>query len=295
MLSFNFMQKTVKHVSLKSFKSIGIGVAFSPNLKANLFEAARLSVYFNAKLFLIHVGEASNDKLNTFSEILKTFEKDHLNFEVVFKTGKPVDVILSVSEEKSIDLLILGALQRERFVKYYLGSIARKISRQAKCSILLLVKPSIERVTCQHIVVNGLKDPKTENTITAAFYVAKKLEAQKITIVEEINKNEIAVKVKDDKTLRHAFIIKERIKLRENSRINEIISHIPKEYTTNVTIKLQPIFGKKGYSIGHYAQISRADLLVMNAPTKMTFWDRLFPHDIEHILTELPTDVLILQ
>ncbi|WP_246124776.1 universal stress protein [Algibacter pacificus] len=289
------MQKTVKHVSLKPFKSIGIGVAFSPNLKANLFEAARLSVYFNAKLFLIHVGEASNDKLNTFSEILKTFEKDHLNFEVVFKTGKPVDVILSVSEEKSIDLLILGALQRERFVKYYLGSIARKISRQAKCSILLLVKPSIERVPCQHIVVNGLKDPKTENTITAAFYVAKKLEAQKITIVEEINKNEIAVKVNDDKTLRHAFIIKERIKLRENSRINEIISHIPKEYTTNVTIKLQPIFGKKGYSIGHYAQISRADLLVMNAPTKMTFWDRLFPHDIEHILTELPTDVLILQ
>jgi hypothetical protein len=58
---------------------------------------------------------------------------------------------------------------------------------------------------------------------------------------------------------------------------------------------LQPIFGKRGYSIGHYAQISRADLLVMNAPSKMTFWDRLFPHDIEHILTELPTDVLILQ
>ena len=83
--------------------------------------------------------------------------------------------------------------------------------------------------------------------------------------------------------------------MRENSRIKEIISHIPEEYTKNVTIKLQPIFGKKGYSIGHYAQVSRADLLVMNAPTKMTFWDRLFPHDIEHILTELPTDVLILQ
>jgi hypothetical protein len=27
----------------------------------------------------------------------------------------------------------------------------------------------------------------------------------------------------------------------------------------------------------------------------MNFWDRLFPHDIEHILTELPTDVLIVQ
>jgi len=282
-------------VSLNPFKSIGIGVAYSPNLKANLFEAARLSVFFGAKLFLIHVGEASEEKTNMLSIILKSFEKDKLDYEVVFKTGDPVDVILSTSEEKKIDLLILGAARREQILKYYIGSIARKITRQAKCSILLLIKPSVERVPCQHIVVNGLKDPKTEQTITSAFYVAKQLNAEKVTIVEEIGQDQIAVKVDDDKSLRRTNIAKERIELRENSRVKEIISHIPKEYTKNKTIKLQPIFGKRGYSIGHYAQISRADLLIMNAPSKMTFLDRLFPHDIEHILTELPTDVLILQ
>jgi nucleotide-binding universal stress UspA family protein len=282
-------------VSLNPFKSIGIGVAYSPNLKANLFEAARLSVFFGAKLFLIHVGEASEEKTNMLSIILKSFEKDKLDYEVVFKTGDPVDVILSTSEEKKIDLLILGAVRREQILKYYVGSIARKITRQAKCSILLLIKPSVERVPCQHIVVNGLKDPKTEQTITSAFYVAKQLNAEKVTIVEEIGQDQIAVKVDDDKSLRRTNIAKERIELRENSRVKEIISHIPKEYTKNKTIKLQPIFGKRGYSIGHYAQISRADLLIMNAPSKMTFLDRLFPHDIEHILNELPTDVLILQ
>jgi nucleotide-binding universal stress UspA family protein len=282
-------------VSLNPFKSIGIGVAYSPNLKANLFEAARLSVFFGAKLFLIHVGEASEEKTNMLSIILKSFEEDKLDYEVVFKTGDPVDVILSTSEEKKIDLLILGAVRREQILKYYVGSIARKITRQAKCSILLLIKPSVERVPCQHIVVNGLKDPKTEQTITSAFYVAKQLNAEKVTIVEEIGQDQIAVKVDDDKSLRRTNIAKERIELRENSRVKEIISHIPKEYTKNKTIKLQPIFGKRGYSIGHYAQISRADLLIMNAPSKMTFLDRLFPHDIEHILTELPTDVLILQ
>lgn len=282
-------------MSLKPFKSIGIGVAYSPNLKANLFEAARLSVFFKSKLFLIHVGDYSDEKVNMLKIILKSFEKDKLDYEVVFKVGNPVDVILSTVEKEKIDLLILGAVQRERFLKYYVGSIARKITRQANCSILLLIKPSVERVPCEHIVVNGLKDPKTEQTITTAFYVANKLNSQKITIVEEIKQEEIAVNVEDDKSLRRANIVKERIKLRENSRIKEIISHIPEDYTKNITIKLQPIFGKKGYSIGHYAQVSRADLLVMNAPTKMTFWDRLFPHDIEHILTELPTDVLILQ
>ena len=81
-------------MSLKPFKNIGIGVAFSPNLKANLFEAARLAVFFNSKLFLIHVGEASTDKKTMLKLILKSFEKDNLNFEVVFKTGKGVDVIL---------------------------------------------------------------------------------------------------------------------------------------------------------------------------------------------------------
>tara|TARA_R110002049_G_scaffold174490_1_gene341693 strand:- start:7542 stop:8390 length:849 start_codon:yes stop_codon:yes gene_type:complete len=282
-------------LSLKPFKSIGIGVAYSPNLKANLFEAARLSVFFKSKLFLIHVGDPSEEKVDMLKIILKSFEKDKLDYEVVFKVGNPVDVILSTVEEKKIDLLILGAVQRERFLKYYVGSIARKITRQANCSILLLIKPSVERVPCEHIVVNGLKDPKTEQTITTAFYVANKLKSQKVTIVEEIRQEQITVKVEDDKSLRRANIIKERIKLRENSRIKEIISHIPENYIKNITIKLQPIFGKKGYSIGHYAQVSRADLLVMNAPSKMTFWDRLFPHDIEHILTELPTDVLILQ
>ena len=280
---------------LKPFKSIGIGVAYSPNLKANLFEAARLSIFFGAKLFLIHVGEASKEKTNMLSTILKSFEKDNLDYEVVFKTGEPVNVILSTTEEKKIDLLILGAVQRERLLKYYVGSIARKITRQAKCSILLLIKPSVERIPCQHIVVNGLKDPKTEQTITSAFYVAKQLKSAKITMVEEVDENQVPIKVDDDKSLRRANIMKERIKLREHSRIKEIIDHIPEDYTKDKTVILQPIFGRKGYSIGHYAQISRADLLVMNAPSKMTFCDRLFPHDIEHILTELPTDVLILQ
>lgn len=282
-------------MSLKPFNSIGIGVAFSPNLKANLFEAARLAIFFDSKLFLIHVGEFSEDKTKALKIILASFKKDDLNYEVIFESGNPVDVILKATEEKKIDLLILGAVQRERFLKYYVGSIARKITRKAKCSILLLIKPSVKRVPCQHIVVNGLKDPKTERTIASAFYVAKQLQAEIITVVEEIKQEEIKIKVDDDISLRRTNIIKERIKLRENSRIKDIIAHIPKEYTEKIVIKTQPIFGQQGYSIGHYAQISRADLLIMNAPSKMTFWDRLFPHDIEHILTELPTDVLILQ
>ncbi len=282
-------------MSLNPFKTIGIGVTFSPNLKANISEAARLALFFDAKLVLIHVGEKSKDKENTFKTFLKPFIGKQLNYDVVFKVGNPVGVILSAVNKNMIDLVILGALQRETFFKYYIGSIARKITREAKCSVLLLIKPSIKRVPCQHIVVNGLEDPKTKQTISTAFYVAKKLNANKITIVEEISQQEVAVNVDDDRSLRRSTLVKERLKLREDTRVKKIINDIPSGVKENILINTQSIFGKRGYSIGHYAQVVRADLLVMNAPTKITFWDRLFPHDIEHILTELPTDVLIVR
>lgn len=277
------------------FKSIGIGVTFSPNLKANLYEAARLSMLFDSKLILIHVGEASEEKTNTFQEILAPFSIDGLEVDIVFEPGEPVKSILSAVNDKKIDLLILGALQRENIFKYYVGSIARKITRKAKCSVLLLINPSIKRVKCKHIVVNGLKDKKTERAIKAAFFVSNALKAEQLTIVEEITQQEVAISINDDASLRRATLKKEQLRRQEDSRINTIVNTIPEKYKKGLTVRTQPIFGKRGYSIGHFAEVARADLLIMNGPNKSGFLDRLFPHDIEHILTELPTDVLIIQ
>lgn len=274
---------------------MGIGAAFSPNLKANIFEASRLALFFDANLILIHVGEHSAEKEESLIKILKECSLETDRYTLVFESGNPVEVILETVVKKKVDLLILGALQRENILKYYVGSIARKITRRAACSVLLLINPSIAQEPCKHIVVNGLEDPKTEQTITTAFYVAHKLGSERITIVEEISQEKVAVSVDDDKSLRKATIIKERIRLEEDSRVRSIVDQLPDSFKDDISIKTQPIFGKRGYSIGHYAQIVRADLLVMNAPSHMTFWDRLFPHDIEHILTELPTDVLIIQ
>ena len=279
----------------KPYNSIAVGVTFSPNLKANICEASRLALFFGAKLILVHVGEQTKDKENTFKTFIKKFLDQGLNYSIVFEPGDPVEVILAVVETKDVDLLILGALKRESFFKYYLGSIARKITRFSNCSVLLLINPSVDRVTCRHVVVNGLEDPKTSETISTAFYIGHKLKSNKITVVEEINQSELGIKVDDDETLAKSEEEREKLRQREDSRVKEIISSIPEQQKKGLTVKTQPIFGKRGYSIGHYAQVVRADLLVMNAPNKLKFWDRLFPHDIEHILTELPTDVLIVR
>ncbi|AUC84596.1 universal stress protein UspA [Polaribacter sp. ALD11] len=277
---------------MQKIHRILIGIAFSPNLKPNLFEAFRIANLFNAELIGVHVGEKNTKKETDLNKIIS--EADNLNkpLKTIWQRGEPVDVILKTAALQNVDLLILGALQKENLLKYYVGSIARKITRKASCSILLLIKPSVERNPCKHIVVNGLKDEKTEETIKTSVLFAKHLLCKKMTIVEEISQSELHVKVNDDKSLRKATIAKERLKNREDQRVKNILKDIS---CSDISIKTQSIFGTRGYSIGHYAKVKRADLLVMNAPTKAGILYRIFPHDIEYILSELPTDVLIVK
>jgi nucleotide-binding universal stress UspA family protein len=280
----------------RNFKTLLIGFAFSPNLKANVFEATRLAYYFNAKLFFLHVGEKTKAKENTFLDILKLPKESPEKIEILWEKGDPVNVILSTCLRYKIDLLLLGALKRENVLKFYMGSIARKITRKASCSVLLLIDPSIERKPSQHAVVNAFESPQTEPTINAAFHFASDLNINKITLVEEINRSEHNLDVYDDKSLRRATLKKEKIKRREHSRVNQILKKIPKSYKDNIKIISQSIFGTRGYSIGHYAKLVRADVLIMNASeTKKTFLSKFFPKDLDYILRELPTNVLIIQ
>ena len=272
-----------------------VGVAFSPNLQANVFEALRMSVFFRATLVMVHVGEKTSEKEAVLTKIISGFEGHPHDIRVFWRAGNPVEVLLNACNSEQADLLILGAIKREGLLKYYLGSVARKITRNAPCDVLLLIKPSVNRVACATGVVNGLAHPKTEETIARAFYVLSSLGAQKLTIVEEIPEDSVAIKVDDDRSLRKSTIAKERIKLRENSRVQLLLNNIPDKVKETLEIIVQPIFGRRGYSIGHFARVRRADLLIMNAPNKLTVWDRLFPHDLEYILSDLPTDVLIVR
>ena len=126
---------------MKSIKKILVGIAFSPNLKPNIFEAIRLANMFGAQLVGVHVGEKTSKKEKQLLQLIS--EAPSLNFPIktVWKKGKPIDIILSTCIEETIDLLILGAIQQENIYKYYVGSVARELTRKASCSVLLLIKP----------------------------------------------------------------------------------------------------------------------------------------------------------
>ena len=278
------------------FKKILVGFAFSPNLKANIFTSLRLAGSLKAEIFFIHVGKKTSVKEKTFEEILEDSPVQPKLIKVLWEEGGPIPTILKMCEKNKIDLLLLGAVQRENVLRFYVGSIAREITRKAPCSVLLLIKPSIEEVPSKHVVVNALNEPNTEKTIRAAFEFSSLMDIPNVTLVGEISQSKVNVTADDDESLKKVTEIKEGIENEEKNRYDEILKNIPDSLKENKKIQSQSIFGARGYSIGHYARVVRADLLVLNSEMKRSsFISRIFPKDLEHILSELPTDVLIIK
>lgn len=278
------------------FKKILVGFAFSPNLKANIFTSLRLANSLEANIFFVHVGNKTQAKEKTFDEILSDSPVQPKFIKVLWEEGEPVPTILKLCDKNKIDLLLLGAVQRENVLKFYVGSIARKITRKAPCSVLLLIKPSIEGVPSKHVVVNAINEPNTEKTIKAAFEFSFLMNIPNITLVGEISQSKVNVTADDDESLKKVTEIKEGLKNEEKNRYDEILLKIPDALKENKKIQSQSIFGARGYSIGHYAKVARADLLVLNSEVKSSsFVSRIFPKDLEHVLSELPTDTLIIK
>ena len=136
-------------------------------------------------------------------------------------------------EKNKIDLLLLGAVQRENVLKFYVGSIARKITRKAPCSVLLLIKPSIEEVPSKHVVVNAINEPNTEKTIRSAFEFSFLMNIPNVTLVGEISQSKVSMTADDDESLKKITEIKEGIENEEKNRYDEILKNIPDSLKEN--------------------------------------------------------------
>ncbi|HBF20633.1 MAG TPA: universal stress protein UspA [Cryomorphaceae bacterium] len=276
----------------KPFGNIATAIAFSPNMEANIAESVRIKQSLGERLILIHIGDRTPEEEQLLSEVLGRQQVNQEEIVLVWEEGDPVTAILKACTEHKVDLLIAGALPREGLLKYYIGSVARRLVRKSDCSILLMTHPNQFKSSCRRIVVNGLDHPKTPITIETAIKVGVHFRSSEIVIVEEVVPARVGKRVEDDKSLEEVNQAKKSIQEKENQRINTILQGI--DIPSDIKVSEKCIFGKRGYTIGHFTQQFNADLLVMNSPdTKLGFLDRVFTHDLEYILSELPSDLLI--
>jgi len=279
--------KSAHHPSFP-VKVIAAAVSFSPYCRAILGEAKHLSDVLGASLILIHVGEKTEEKEKQMNEMLTHFNFDYDSSRIIWMEGDEVNIILELCTLNKVDLLVLGARVKENILKFYIGSVARKISRKAKCSVMLITSPLTTPRAYSKIVINGTDDPKTENTINTALYLAEQLKTKEVYIANELGINISLMVDAGGKT--------EQQKTELKSIQAYIRSLINKYKNTDLVIISKTLKGKPGYAISKFAKTKKADLLVINSPDiQLNVVHRIFTHDIEYILANLPCNLLIVQ
>jgi len=274
------------------FNKIAVAIAFSPRLEAILAESKRLQEKFNAQMIFIHVGEKNLQQEQYLKHLLHRFGLEKQENSLLWEEGDPVEIILEKCKEHDIDLIVAGAMEKESLLKYFIGSVARKLCRRAKCSVLMLREPSVQPKAIMNIVVEGSDHPKSVQTIETAIYIAKQVGSSNVNIVQESDISKMAL-IRSTENLTDNESDKRREKLfkEENERLAEILKC---NDCGSLKVNVERIDGKPGYVISSFAREQKADLLLLNSPdTKLNFLDRVFPHDIEYALANLPCDLMI--
>jgi nucleotide-binding universal stress UspA family protein len=272
----------------KPFKKIATAIVFSPDLEVDMQESARLAGMLGDKLYFIGVGTIADEVRLTVHTIAQQLAHKDLEIEVVWEPGEVAEALVCSCKTHAIELLITAAEPREGLLRYYMGSVARRLVRSLDCSILLITQPHNLQQGCRRIVLNGMEHPKTRHTLTVGIQVANCLSADEFVVVEELvpdKKRVVAAEGGVDETKRMRVV-------QEEARLEAMIAGVPIKREGNIATEV--IVGKRGYTMGHYVQTTAADLLVMNSPdTKLGFLDRVFTHELEYLLAELPSDLLL--
>lgn len=134
-------------------------VDFSEPSRRALYNAVSMARKFNARLIILNVYEtisyvSSRIQINLEEENalrlknaqndMKTFIEEldlkDVNYNVVVKSGKAYENILSMIEDEQIDLLIMGTNGRTGLNRFIMGNITEKVIREMPCSFMTLKK-----------------------------------------------------------------------------------------------------------------------------------------------------------
>jgi len=275
------------------FNKLGLAITFSPTGKALLAEAKRLTELFNARLMLIHVGEKNETTERLLSESISNSGLDESTIEIIRTNGDPADTIIKTSRDAGVDLLIAGALEKENFIKYYIGSVARKIMREAASSVLILKSPSETPKSFKRFYVSTDYSSESEKTILTAYNFALLEKADDFVLVKDFHVPGLASTIQGSGSLDELEAAREQWEAEEEIKMSLLVSELN---LRGIKVDIRCLYGKEGWEAGNYARVHNADIFAVTPPSKkLKFLDKLFPQNMEHVIKELPANLLIVR
>src|SRR5437899_11986482 len=133
------------------YKTIAVASTFSPRFKQVLAEAKRMRERFPAELHLIYAGKRSEEAAIKFRDVLQELQLP-ADSTIHYEQGDPAEAILRTLAREKIDVIVAGALEKEVVLHPFLGNVARRLVREAPCSVVLFTRPAANPKPLRRIV-----------------------------------------------------------------------------------------------------------------------------------------------
>jgi len=262
------------------YRSIAVAATFSPRFHQVLAEANRVRARFDAALSMIYVGKSSAETKRKFSEAAARL-KLPADSPVHYEEGDPATSILAAVRKLKVELLVAGALEKEAVHRQFLGNVARRLAREAPCSVILFTKPEIEPKPLRHIVLMAEFSPQGELALRRALHLAERDDCERLYVIRSytsFDKARAARRGKGSKTSART-LEEEEIVLQE---------FILAAGGTKVPIEARCIRGNTGFAASNFVQSVEADLLVVP-------WEKKLSARISWVTEVIPCNLWIVR
>jgi len=269
------------------YKTIAVATTFSPRFKKVLAEAKRIRDRFSADLHLIHVGTRNEDTPGKFAEVLAELDLP-ADSAIHYEDGDPAEAILAALTREKIDMLIAGALEKEIVLHQFLGNVARRLVREANCSVMLFTRPQKDPKPLRRIVFIADHSQQGLAALKTTLMLAEAESCERLYVIGIITAfDEARASIAGDATgsAKHKPIHDEEDPLEE---------FVLSAGATEVPIETRFIRGATGLAASDFVRSVEADLLVVPLPKSGETVQRL-PSNIAWVSDVIPCNLWIVR
>ncbi len=269
------------------YKTIAVATTFSPRFKQVLAEAKRIRDRFAAELHLIYVGRRSDETLRKFSDVLAELELP-ADSQIHYEEGDPAEAILGALAREDIDMLVAGALEKEIVLHPFLGNVARRLVREANCSVMLFTHPQKKPKPLRRIVFITDHSPQKLHGLKTTLLLAEAELCERLYVVAIVTAfDDARASIRDDAMNAQA----QEPNVAKEDALEELVLSAG---ATEVPIETRFIRGATGLAASDFVRSVEADLLVVPLP-KIDGMVQQLPSNIAWVSDVIPCNLWVIR
>jgi nucleotide-binding universal stress UspA family protein len=239
------------------YRSVGVASTFSPRFLQVLAEAKRIRDRFDSALSLIYVGEQDGETKKKFADALAQLNLPQ-DSQIHYQKGEPAAAILRAAAESKVDLIVAGALEKEVILRPFLGNVARRLVRDADCSVMLFTHPELEPKPLKKIVFMADYSEHGQRAFGKTLQLAQREGCERLYAVRVYTTFDEARASRRAKTAESGAPA--RTLAEEEAALEKFILAAGQ---TDVPIEARCVRGNTAYAASDFVQAIEADLLAV--------------------------------